>query len=289
MSAERESLEVLRREIDLVDDEMHSLLMRRAELVRRIGVLKGGAELAYRPSREAQIVRRLVRGHTGALPKAELALVWRQLLGATARLQTDFAIAVLARDGTPGPYWEIARGHYGGGATLVEYGSPNQVVVSVAGGTASVGLLPLPQEDDEEPWWPKLLQTSVGAPKVVARLPFVPPAKQRTSALEALVVMNAPVEPSGEDRSLIVLDCEGQSSRAAMTAALRADDLEPALHLVWDDPDRAGIRLHLLDAEGFIEPDIGRFATIGEHAGTRVESVVRLGAYAAPLAPEELT
>ena len=289
MSAERESLEVLRREIDVVDDEMHSLLTRRTELVRQIGIIKGGVEPSYQPSREAQIVRRLVRRHTGVLPKAELALLWRQLLGATARLQAEFTIAVPARDGAHEPCWELARGHYGGGAVLVERGAPSQVVTSVAAGTASIGLLPLPQEDDKKPWWPKLLHTSVEAPKVVARLPFVLPAKQRTRAIEALVIMKAPVEPSGEDRTLVVLECAGQTSRAALAAALRADELDPALHLVWDDPDRAAIRLHLIDVAGFIEPDVDRFTAIGERAGAQPERVVRLGAYAAPLVPEELT
>ena len=51
-------IDSLRKEIDALDDELAALIQRRAGLAQNIGHLKGGAP-AYRPEREAQILRRI--------------------------------------------------------------------------------------------------------------------------------------------------------------------------------------------------------------------------------------
>ena len=47
-------LDQLRAQIDALDDELTSLLQRRARLAQEIGALKGGAP-AYRPEREEPV------------------------------------------------------------------------------------------------------------------------------------------------------------------------------------------------------------------------------------------
>ena len=61
---ENTDIQELRRQIDAVDDQMHSLLMQRVNLVEQIGRLKaeesGSAPVfAMRPKREIEIMRRL--------------------------------------------------------------------------------------------------------------------------------------------------------------------------------------------------------------------------------------
>ena len=75
MTAPLKAIKRLRRAIDVIDDEMHDLLMRRVEIVERIGVLKDAAPggLYIRPEREAQILRRLVSRHSGRFPAAVVA------------------------------------------------------------------------------------------------------------------------------------------------------------------------------------------------------------------------
>ena len=60
MSDSRESLEELRREIDRIDDQMHDLIIRRAEMAQRVRQVKGDGP-AFRPAREAQLLRRLIQ------------------------------------------------------------------------------------------------------------------------------------------------------------------------------------------------------------------------------------
>src|SRR5579871_4730042 len=141
MSATPSDLADLRRQLDEIDDRMHDLLIERAEIVAQVAARKaGGAGAFYQPAREAQILRRLVARHHGGLPAAAV------------RLETPFAVAVFAPAEAQG-YWDLARDHYGSHAPLTAYRSPGQVIRAVSEGRAAVGILPLPQEGDTDPWW----------------------------------------------------------------------------------------------------------------------------------------
>src|SRR6516164_3582177 len=64
------SLADLRAEIDRIDAAMHDLLMERGEIIDRLIKVKHTAETgsAFRPAREADMMRRLVERHHGILP-----------------------------------------------------------------------------------------------------------------------------------------------------------------------------------------------------------------------------
>jgi chorismate mutase len=61
------SLSDLRREIDHIDEAMHRLLMERGDIIDRLIAVKGTQESgsAFRPAREAEMMRRLVERHRG--------------------------------------------------------------------------------------------------------------------------------------------------------------------------------------------------------------------------------
>src|SRR4029079_7181147 len=60
----------LRREIDRIDESMHRLLMERGEIIDTLIATKKTAESgsAFRPAREADMMKRLVERHKGLLP-----------------------------------------------------------------------------------------------------------------------------------------------------------------------------------------------------------------------------
>jgi len=57
----------LRQEIDRIDEAMHGLLMERGEIIDRLIAVKKSQESgsAFRPAREAEMMRRLVQRHKG--------------------------------------------------------------------------------------------------------------------------------------------------------------------------------------------------------------------------------
>ena len=87
MSAAQNPLSELRRQIDEIDTALHDLIMRRTEVVQKIAAVKGSNGGAFHlPGREAEVMRRLVRRHQGAFPKAALVRIWRELISALIRL-----------------------------------------------------------------------------------------------------------------------------------------------------------------------------------------------------------
>src|SRR6478609_804830 len=72
------SLAALRAEIDHIDETMHGLLMQRGEIIDRLIAVKQTQEnaSAFRPAREAEMMRRLVDRHHGILPLDTAESIW---------------------------------------------------------------------------------------------------------------------------------------------------------------------------------------------------------------------
>src|SRR5215469_14272738 len=105
MQDEKGTLKGLREEIDRIDDGLHDLLMRRAEVSHAIAKVKqpvagpnGSPIPALRPAREAAILRRILARHKGDLPPRVLARVWREIIAASLRVQNKFHLHVYAAD-----------------------------------------------------------------------------------------------------------------------------------------------------------------------------------------------
>ncbi len=72
-------LQVIRSRIDRIDEAMHRLLIDRSEVIAELIEIKGTAEpgAAFRPGREADMMRRLVQRHEGTLPLTTVEHIWR--------------------------------------------------------------------------------------------------------------------------------------------------------------------------------------------------------------------
>ena len=69
----------LRAEIDALDSTLLGLVNQRAALARRVGEAKQGAP-AYRPEREAEILRRMTAENPGPLPAERVTAVFREVI-----------------------------------------------------------------------------------------------------------------------------------------------------------------------------------------------------------------
>ncbi|MBF0097205.1 MAG: prephenate dehydratase [Magnetococcales bacterium] len=97
------TLESLRQAIDQIDDQIHDLLMERANRVREVGEWKekqGTDTPFYRPEREASIHRRLEARHRGPLPVAALHRIYREIISASLNLERKLTVAYLGPEAT---------------------------------------------------------------------------------------------------------------------------------------------------------------------------------------------
>ena len=279
-------LDDLRREIDEIDESIHDLLMRRTDVARRIGGIKGTGP-SLRPAREAVVLRRLVARHAGPFPKTQLVGIWREIMAANLRLQGPFTVAVFAPDENPG-YWRLARDQYGSHTPMMYCQSPGQVMREVAEDRAAVGILPYPEEEEEEPWWPLLLGPGKDNPQVIARLPFADERDRRGAGLHALAVAKLTPEATGDDRSLLAFETADEISRARLHSDLAAADLPARFMATCRGGRRQTAWQHLIEIDGLVlatDERVGRFRDLlGDAAG----QVLSLGAYATPLTAEDL-
>jgi chorismate mutase/prephenate dehydratase len=132
-------LERLRREIDRVDDAILENLNERARLARAIGTLKIGQ--AYRPEREAQVLRRVKERNTGPLSGETAALLFREIMSACLALERPITVAYLGPKGT---FSERATlKHFGLAAAAMPSASIDEVFRAVESGAADFGVVPV--------------------------------------------------------------------------------------------------------------------------------------------------
>lgn len=272
------TLQGLRDEIDAVDDALHDLLMRRGEVVARVAALRQAGKIAFRPGREADIVRRLLGRHAGALPRAGIVRLWRELFAATTSTQVGLAISVCETTAA-GTCTALAREHFGALTPLRVHNSAAEAIAEVSAGRATAAVLPMPVEAEspQAAWWTALLRRGEPHIHVVARLPFWAPRPDGTPDAQCLVLAASAPDASSSDRSLLGFAMPPDMSRARLSAAFAAVGFNPGAVLMRRDAD-AALAHGLVDVDGYVPDGDPRLSRL---AGS-VQRPVVLGAYAVP-------
>src|SRR2546428_1649382 len=160
-------LVALRREIDRIDEAMHGLLMERGEIIDRLIATKQTQETgsAFRPAREAEMMRRLVDRHKGILPLDTAESIWRVIISTFTYVQAPFSVHA---DLSPGEaaMRDSARFHFGFTVPFISHMGAGGVVAAIAASRGDIGLVPAMTATS--PWWAAL--EGDDAPKIIARL-----------------------------------------------------------------------------------------------------------------------
>ena len=132
----------LRDQIDAIDNQLLTLLARRADLVPKIIAAK--KRLGMRtvdPEREQAILARLSGKGAGSFPPAAIRAVFREIMSGSVALQRSISVAYLGPEGT---YSHLAaRQLFGLSPTYVEESTIAGVVDSVRRGRTDHGVVPL--------------------------------------------------------------------------------------------------------------------------------------------------
>lgn len=137
-------LNKLRARIDEIDAQMLKLLNQRAEVAQEIGHLKSG--VAYKPEREAEVLRRVMQANPGPLTDDMAAYLFREIMSACLALEKPVQVAHLGPTGT---FSEAAAvKHFGHAAITVPCQSLDDVVRRAESG--SVGFAVVPVENSTE-------------------------------------------------------------------------------------------------------------------------------------------
>jgi len=223
------SLADLRREIDRIDEGMHRLLMERGEIIDRLIAVKQTQETgsAFRPAREAEMMRRLVDRHSGILPLDTAESIWRVIISTFTYVQAPFSIHADLSAGDAAMR-DSARFHFGFTVPFVPHMGAASVVAAVSDSKGDLGLVPAFAMTGVGAWWNALEFDA--APKIIARLPFVDRA-DHPAAVPVFVVSRAAADA-------MVKEVEVWSVRVAGWSTAAAQALGPLAEVIAV-PDRA--------------------------------------------------
>jgi chorismate mutase-like protein len=168
-TAVADRLKAVRDQIDAIDEQVHRLLIERSrvidELIRMKGVSKPGG--AFRPDREADMMRRLVMRHEGHLPLATVEHIWREVITAFTAMQAPFGVLVGPSPDTLAMR-DLVRFYFGFSVPVTACASNEAAIARVAEAGNDVAVI---AASSPEHWWERL--TPPEAPKIFARLPFI--------------------------------------------------------------------------------------------------------------------
>ncbi len=164
------TLDALRDEIDRIDRDLHTRLIERGEIIDRLIAVKARqpGTSAFRPAREADMMRRLATRHRGILPLATVESIWRIIIATFTYVQAPYTVHADIATGDA-RMRDSARFHFGFTVPLETHLGADKVIAAVAAATGDLGLVRA--EDQATPWWDALREPA--APKIIARLPFV--------------------------------------------------------------------------------------------------------------------
>ena len=260
----------LRREIDAIDEEVHRLLVARSaiidELIKAKGTAVSGA--AFRPAREADMMRRLVDRHRGILPIATVEHIWREIVSTFTFLQAHYEVYM---DGGRDPVAmrDLARFYFGFTVPAHLVAGPDEVIDAVARSVSDLGIIRQSQPSWVGPWWNRL---GGDGPRVIARLPYIL-FPGRVADLPALVVSNPISENVGPE--VLIHAFVGVGDRDP-SEALEAAGFEL---IARHDEDPRTEYLAASPAETPIEAVVAAFAA----AGVEVRSPRLVGGWPAPI------
>jgi chorismate mutase len=263
------SLAELRKEIDRIDEGVHRLLMERGDIIDRLIATKKSQETgsAFRPAREAEMMRRLVQRHKGILPLDTVESIWRVIIATFTYVQSPFSVHADLSAGDA-LMRDSARFHFGFTVPFVPHMGAAGVVQAVSESKGDLGLVPATAVAGAGAWWSALEFDA--APKIIARLPFVE-RDDHPAALPVFVVSRVAADAMATEAGVWSVRVSGWSATAAEALSMQADFIAV--------PDRAfdGAALLITLPQG-VSVDAVRATLV--KAGAAVKSAALVGSHA---------
>jgi len=263
------TLPELRAEIDRIDETMHELLMERGDIIDRLIAVKRTEETgsAFRPAREADMMRRLVQRHHGILPLDTAESIWRVIIATFTYVQAPFSLHADLSAGDAAMR-DSSRFHFGFTVPFVPHMGAAGVVAAVSDSKGDLGLVPAFAAVGAGAWWTALEFDT--APKIIARLPFVDRA-DHPAALPVFVISRAAADAMAKEVEVWSVRVSGWG----MPAARALSELAEIIAV----PDSAFDGAALLVSV----PQGGSFAAVSAalvKAGASVRSATLVGSHA---------
>ena len=150
-SKSKKPLKKIRKNIDRIDNKIHDLLIERAEVVEKVVEEKKKSKeaniIVYRPSREHEILKRIIQRHKGNLPKKSLINIWRNIISSYIAMQAELNLNFSYT------LEKIVNNHFGRDIQKKKAKTDLDALISLDKNKVNISILPYPSKDND--WWVK--------------------------------------------------------------------------------------------------------------------------------------
>lgn len=277
MTEKSASKEGLEGQINQLDADILSLLLRRFQLMRELNKKRclKKKEAAYMPDYEAMIIRRLLGQMGKDMDTVALVKIWREIMSAGTQMYRKMPIAVYTKE-RGYDMLTLAKDYFGIGAHYLSCISTAQAIQKVSADEAGAAVLPL-FEQAEESWWTFLASSEQDHLAIVAKLPFVK-SDFHLKSNEAFVVSKVSSEPTGHDKSLFAIEMRMQTSMASLKTML--EEVGLTVDSVWPAYNLSRVYLFAVEVDGFIAADDDRLVLFHAKNQQNIQLLRRIGGYA---------
>jgi chorismate mutase-like protein len=264
------TLAELRQNIDRIDEEMHRLLMERGTIIERLIQVKktSASGSAFRPGREASMMKSLAERHGGLLPLDTVESIWRVIIATFTYVQAPYAVHADVSGGDA-PMRDSARFHFGFTVPYAMHPSADAVIEAVAASRGDLGIFRLNQGASSGAWWRTLAEAD--RPKIIARLPFI--ERPDHPAGTPVYCISKPLTDAAV-RDVVLYAAQFERWHKGATGALAALGGEA----VASAADANGLSV-LIAVPGELAPEALRKALTG--AGASLADLAEIGSHAA--------
>jgi len=142
-------LQNIRNKIDSIDNKIHDLLIERAEIVEQVVEEKKKSNetnlVVYRPSREHEILVRIIQRHKGNLPEKSLINIWRNLISSYISMQAELTLSFCPT------LDKIVNNHFGENIKKEKAITALEALQKLNSNKVNITVLPYPNKYND--WW----------------------------------------------------------------------------------------------------------------------------------------
>jgi chorismate mutase-like protein len=219
-------LRAIRDRIDAIDEAMHRLLIDRSGVIAELIEIKGTSApgTAFRPDREADMMRRLVQRHAGKLALTTVEHIWREIITTFTAIQAPFGVVAGPADDSIAMR-DLVRFYFGFSVPVSGAVSNDAAIAEVDRSKKHIAVV---AASSSGRWWEALAPAS--APKIFAKLPFID-IPGRPAELPAYVIGPPLKETYESDVQLLAMtDTSGlQAALASFGGVIAAQSGEEIL------------------------------------------------------------
>ena len=241
---QEEALREIRNEIDGIDQQIQTLLNQRARCAERVADVKAEFDqqnaVFYRPEREAQVLRKVMGRNEGPLANPEIARLFREIMSVCLAHEQPLNVVFLGPEGSCSQL--AALKHFGNSIKAIALDSVEQLFSEVESGNADYAVIAIESQDTQAIKW--LASHSLN---VVGEVELDSQFGRATTRY--LIIGKQQVEPSGEDKTALILTVDKASlDTAALITQFEQSSVTPIEMQQLDDQS---VTLFYIDFSGY--------------------------------------